>query len=44
MSHIEKNNFSNIVQEFLDQKKIEGLIIGSNASYLKGVKEAIFQR
>lgn len=39
-----KNNFANIVQEFLDPKKIEGLIIGSNVSFLKGVKEAIFQR
>lgn len=39
-----KNKFTNIIQEFLDQKKIEGLIIGSNPANVEGFKEAIIQK
>jgi LacI family transcriptional regulator len=39
-----KNDFENIVHEFVDQKKIEGLIIGANPSHLVGFKEAILQK
>lgn len=39
-----KNNFKHIVQEFLDQKRIEGLIVGANPFDLDGFKEAVIQK
>lgn len=39
-----KNSFKHIVQEFLDQKRIEGLIIGANPFDLDGFKEAVIQK
>lgn len=39
-----KNNFVNIINEFLDQRKIEGLVIGANPSDIEGFKEAVIQK
>lgn len=39
-----KNNFQDIIQEFVDQRKIEGLIIGSNPYNVEGFREAILQK
>lgn len=39
-----KNSFKHIVKEFLDQKRIEGLIIGANPFDLDGFKEAVLQK
>lgn len=39
-----RKNFERIIQEFIEQKRIEGLIIGLNPSYLEGFKESILQK
>lgn len=39
-----KSNFVNIINEFVDQRRIEGLVIGANPSRLEGFKEAIINK